>query len=54
MADFPGRPELMRRLGKHKTGKSCLYINKLADIDEDVLKELIAQAIAHNSENGSC
>lgn len=32
---------LLARLGKHKLGKSCLYINKLADIDEEVLKELI-------------
>lgn len=32
---------LLSRLGKHKTGKSCLYINKLADVDTDVLAELI-------------
>lgn len=32
---------LLDRLGKHKLGKSCLYINKLADIDETVLEELI-------------
>ncbi len=31
---------LMRKLGKHKTGKSCLYINKLADVDREVLREL--------------
>ena len=31
----------MDRLGKHKLGKSCLYVNKLADIDLDVLRELI-------------
>ncbi len=37
-ADFS---EILSRLGKHKIGKSCLYLNKLADIDEDVLKELI-------------
>jgi len=39
-------PELLSRLGKHKTGKSCLYINKLADVDEVVLQELIAAAWA--------
>ncbi len=33
--------EMLTRLGKHKTGKGCLYINKLADIDTDVLKEMI-------------
>ena len=35
------RDELLGTLGKHKTGKSCLYINKLADVDMDVLEELI-------------
>ena len=34
------------RLGKHKMGKSCLYINKLADVDEDVLAELIRAGLA--------
>jgi hypothetical protein len=38
-------PELMAKLGKYKTGKSCLYINKLADINMDVLRELIAQSL---------
>ena len=32
----------MKKLGKHKTGVSCLYINKLSDIDEAVLAELIS------------
>lgn len=32
---------IMERLGKHKLGKSCLYVNKLADIDLEVLEELI-------------
>lgn len=31
----------LKKLGKHKTGKGCIYVNKLADIDTDVLKELI-------------
>jgi len=37
--------EILNRLGKHKIGKSCLYLNKLEDIDEDVLKELIAAGL---------
>lgn len=37
-ADFG---DILARLGKHKLGKSCLYINKLSDIDESVLEELI-------------
>ena len=32
---------ILARLGKHKIGKACLYVNKLADIDQDVLRELI-------------
>lgn len=35
--------DLIERLGKHKTGKGCLYVNKLADIDLDVLRELIVR-----------
>ncbi len=34
--------ELMQKLGKYKTGGSCLYINKLADVDEKVLTALIS------------
>ncbi|WP_417523030.1 DUF1801 domain-containing protein [Marinovum sp.] len=37
-ADFG---DILARLGKHSTGVSCLYVNKLADIDLDVLAELI-------------
>lgn len=37
-----GRSEQLARLGKHTTGKSCLYVNKLADIDMAVLEEIIA------------
>ena len=33
--------ELFEKLGKHKTGKGCLYINKLSDVDTDVLKKII-------------
>ncbi len=38
--------DLMDRLGKYKTGKSCLYIKKLEDIDMDVLKQLIETSVA--------
>ncbi|MEZ5344381.1 MAG: DUF1801 domain-containing protein [Pyrinomonadaceae bacterium] len=38
---------LMKKLGKHKTGKSCLYINRLDDIDRDVLNELIVESLKH-------
>ncbi len=39
--------DLFARLGKHRTGKSCLYINKLADVDLDVLREIIAESVAY-------
>lgn len=32
----------LARLGKHKTGVSCLYVNKLADVDVEVLRELVS------------
>ncbi|MGM0945213.1 MAG: DUF1801 domain-containing protein [Bacteroidota bacterium] len=35
---------LFAQLGKHKTGASCLYINKLADVDEQILRQLIKES----------
>ncbi|WP_372699548.1 DUF1801 domain-containing protein [Arthrobacter sp. JSM 101049] len=37
----PGSAELLARLGKHKVGSSCLYVNKLGDVDLPVLRELM-------------
>ena len=42
-----GEAELLARLGKHKTGKSCLYIKLLSDIDGSVLGEIIAGSLAY-------
>jgi hypothetical protein len=42
---FQGHAELMAKLGKHKTGKSCLYIKRLGDIDEDVLEQLCVESL---------
>ena len=53
MAGFKRYEELMGKLGKYKTGKSCLYINKLADVDEAVLKELIQLSASYVEENQS-
>lgn len=36
---------LLKRLGKHKTGKGCLYINKLSDVDLKTLEELVKAAV---------
>lgn len=45
MSGFDGAGSFLARLGKHKTSKACLYINKLADIDEGVLRELIVESV---------
>jgi len=38
---------LLKKLGKHRTGVSCLYVNKLADVDEKVLRDLIKRSWVH-------
>jgi hypothetical protein len=38
---------LMKKLGKYKTGKSCLYIKRLSDVDEGVLEHLIVESVKH-------
>ena len=45
MSGFEAVPDLMARLGKHKTGKSCLYLKKLADVDVKVLRKLVEKSI---------
>ncbi len=43
---FGDAEELLARLGKHTTGKGCLYIKKLADVDQRVLEALVAKSVA--------
>jgi len=43
---FGGRDALLARLGKHKTGKVCLYIRRLANVDLKVLETLVARSVA--------
>ncbi len=47
MAGFKRYDELLNKLGKYKTGKSCLYIRNLDDVDVDVLRELVKQSVEH-------
>lgn len=47
MAGFDKYDELMKKLGKYKTGKSCLYIKKLGDVDQKILKQLIAESVKY-------
>ena len=44
MAGFSEYDALLRKLGKHKLGKSCLYLGKLADVNESALRELIKRS----------
>lgn len=53
MSGFDEYDELLKKLGKYKTGKACLYINKLADVEISVIKELIQKSVAHLSGQGS-
>jgi len=41
-ASFPGRENLLAKLGKHKLAKACLYVRSLSDIDAKVLEQLVA------------
>lgn len=50
MSGFEEYDALLDELGKHKTGKSCLYINRMDDVDEDVLRRLVRQSVAHMRE----
>jgi hypothetical protein len=45
MPGFDRYEELLSRLGKYKTGKSCLYIKRLVDVDLDVLSELVEESV---------
>ncbi len=50
MPGFERYEHLMDQLGKYKTGKSCLYIKKLEDVDMEVLKELVEVSVKHMRE----
>lgn len=45
--DLKTREELLSKLGKHKSGKSCVYIKRLEDVDISIVEKLITQSIAH-------
>lgn len=50
MPGFERFEEKLGQLGKHKSSKACLYINKLADVDEAVLREIITDVVAYMRE----
>jgi hypothetical protein len=47
MAGFEEFEHLLQKLGKHSTGKGCLYIKRLEDVDQAVLKELVSKSVEH-------
>ena len=47
MAGFNGHDELLAKLGKFKTGKSCLYINKIEDVHLPTLKKLVRASVKY-------
>lgn len=48
LGDFLEQADLLARLGKHRTGKGCLYIKRLGDVDLGVLEALVAASLAAN------
>jgi hypothetical protein len=45
MSGFSRHNTLLKKMGKYKTGKSCLYVKQMSDIDLDVLKKLIEESV---------
>ncbi|WP_034044276.1 DUF1801 domain-containing protein [Wocania ichthyoenteri] len=48
---FENQEELLNNLGKHKTGNICLYINKLADVNIEILEKIITSAYNKNKKH---
>lgn len=47
MSGFDRYESLLAELGKHSTGKSCLYVKRMQDVDKSVLNELVRQSVEH-------
>ncbi|MCL4841235.1 MAG: DUF1801 domain-containing protein [Bryobacteraceae bacterium] len=54
MAGFDRYDELMAKLGKYKTGKSCLYLKRLSDVDLGVLRELVTASVEAMRQGHRC
>lgn len=53
MSGFAEYDTLMNKLGKYKTGKSCLYVKKMEDVDEATLRELVKLSVEHMANSNS-
>ena len=51
MSGFEQYDDLLGRLGKHSTGKACLYVKRLSDVDMTTLRELIELSVAHMTQH---
>ena len=49
MDGFDGYRDLLARLGKHSTGRSCLYVKRLSDVDADVLREMVRRSYRYTT-----
>lgn len=54
VASFPGREELLAKLGKHKLGKGCLYLRKLSDVDLNALEQMIVASVKARKLGHAC
>lgn len=54
MAGFDRYDALLAKLGKFKTGKSCLYVKRLSDVDPGVLRQLVAASVKHMQQQYVC
>jgi hypothetical protein len=54
LGGFPRYEELLAKLGKHKSSKACLYVNKLADVDLLVLEEIVRETWAASKDIDHC
>ena len=53
MSGFYGDEPLLKKLGKYKTGKACLYIKKLEDVDQGTLRKLIERSVQKKAQMGA-
>jgi hypothetical protein len=47
IANFEGKEELLKKFGKHKTAKACVYIKQVEDIEVAILKKMVAGSVKH-------
>jgi len=50
LGQFPGKDECLARLGKHETGVGCIYIKRVEEVDQEVLREMIERAYGRADE----